>query len=357
MRPHVRIQVTLAAGLLALVLAAPAGASVVTATNACLYSFSNEYRNQLVTLGGSVGRRSAPPPARSPTLSGASISATLPPSLPQQGYALGIFAPGFNGDPLAGLDRDRRHQRRARNAGLHAQRHDLDDDRGRRRGRLRLRNPDRRHDPDPRLAVDRHRRRPGRLLAGRGPGRCRRCPSAPPTPSCRSPAASSSSRSWGPCASCWTARRARRRPRFRASPPAPPSRSRRSSPTPRSRRSSRPLPKFPPRSKPSVASTRAKIAGGRAPVVIACTKGRSSCTGRLTLKSAAPVRVGGRTRVLLLAPGVNYSVPPGQRRTLKVRISAGARTLLRARRTMPKARATLLPAAGLIVKRNLTVAR
>ncbi len=354
MRPHVRIQVTLAAGLLALVLAAPAGASVVTATNACLYSFSNEYRNQLVTLGGS-GSPVGAPAGTVATLSGASISATLPPSLPQQGYALGIFAPGFNAIPsqvwiaIAATNAEPATQVFTLNVTTSTT---IEVDGA---GAFVSGTPIVVTIPIPDSQW---------TVTGAGPVVFSQAAGGtlPPLPVGPSDAVVPVSGSivvkpqLGTLRfvlDCQTGTTASPFQSFTAGPAEPFATLESDSPL---APVVAPVLKIPPRSKPSVASTRAKIAGGRAPVVIACTKGRSSCTGRLTLKSAAPVRVGGRTRVLLLAPGVNYSVPPGQRRTLKVRISAGARTLLRARRTL-KARATLLPAAGLIVKRNLTVAR
>jgi hypothetical protein len=99
MRSHVRRNaLTLVAGIVAALAAVPAHAATVTTRNACLYSFNNEYRDQLVTLTGSGSPAGAPAGATA-TLSGASISAQLPVTLPQTGYALGIFSPGYNAIP------------------------------------------------------------------------------------------------------------------------------------------------------------------------------------------------------------------------------------------------------------------
>ena len=98
MGPHVRTRVAITAVLLGLAAAADGRAASITANNACLYSFNNEYRTQLVTLGG-TGSPALAPPGATATLSGASISATLPLGLPEQGYALGVFQPGFNAIP------------------------------------------------------------------------------------------------------------------------------------------------------------------------------------------------------------------------------------------------------------------
>ena len=75
-----------------------ANAGTVTATNACLYSINDEYRPQTVTLTG-VGSPAGAAPGSTATLSGASLSATLPTSLPEQGYNLGIFSEGYNAIP------------------------------------------------------------------------------------------------------------------------------------------------------------------------------------------------------------------------------------------------------------------
>ena len=100
---------------------------------------------------------------------------------------------------------------------------------------------------------------------------------------------------------------------------------------------------IPPRSKPSFASTKLKVRAGRADVAIACTKGASSCIGRVTLKSASAVRVGGRTRVLQVAPGVSYSVPPGQTQDAE---GQAQRRREEAARVAPHAEGPGHPAAG-----------
>jgi hypothetical protein len=95
MRTHALM---LVAGVVAALAAAPAHGATVTTKNACLYSFNGEYRDQLVTLTGSGSPAGAPAGAAA-TLSGGSVSAQLPVSLPQTGYALGIFSPGYNAIP------------------------------------------------------------------------------------------------------------------------------------------------------------------------------------------------------------------------------------------------------------------
>lgn len=98
MRPHVPMSAIVVVATVAGVLAGPAGARTVTTKNACLYSFNNEYRDQAVTLTGTGSPIGATAGATA-TLSGASVSAKLPVSLPRTGYELGIFRKGFNAIP------------------------------------------------------------------------------------------------------------------------------------------------------------------------------------------------------------------------------------------------------------------
>ena len=100
MRLHVRSWVAIAGGLLAVAVAvaAPAQAGSLTTTNACLYSVNGEYRDQAVKLSG-VGSPRDVAAGATATLSGASITAALPASLPKTGYDLGIFKAGLNQIP------------------------------------------------------------------------------------------------------------------------------------------------------------------------------------------------------------------------------------------------------------------
>ena len=166
MRLDVRTPVAIVGGLLALTFSTPAGAATVTTTNACLYSVNNEYRDQLVTLGGAGSPREAAAGA-TVTLSGTFISATLPPSLPKTGYDLGILKAGHNAIPsrvwvaIAAANATPETQVRE----LDGDR--VDDDQGRRGRQLPVGHADRRADPDPQHAVDRDRQRAGELLPGR----------------------------------------------------------------------------------------------------------------------------------------------------------------------------------------------
>ena len=98
MRRNARMHAITLAAIAGTLVAGTAHAATVTTTNACLYSINDEYRNQTVTLTG-VGSPAGAAPGTPATLSGASLSATLPPSLPEQGYNLGIFTEGYNAIP------------------------------------------------------------------------------------------------------------------------------------------------------------------------------------------------------------------------------------------------------------------
>ena len=98
MKPNVRMHAIALVAVAGALGAGTAQAGTVTTTNACLYSINDEYRNQTVTLTG-VGSPAGAPPGTPATLSGASLSATLPLSLPEQGYNLGIFSEGYNAIP------------------------------------------------------------------------------------------------------------------------------------------------------------------------------------------------------------------------------------------------------------------
>ena len=105
-----------------------------------------------------------------------------------------------------------------------------------------------------------------------------------------------------------------------------------------------------------VASTKLKRTGPRVAVVIACPAGAATCTGRLALRSVAPVRIGRRTRTLTVATGARYSVAAGAIRTVRLTLTRAAHTLLGTRCTL-RVRTTLTPSTGPAVTRDLTLHR
>jgi hypothetical protein len=352
MRPHVWTPLTIAVGLLAF--AASAHAGTVTATNACLYSFNNEYRNQLVTLTGSGSPVDAPAGTVA-TLSGASISAALPPSLPQTGYELGIFQPGVNLIPAQVWIAIA-----TANAEPATQVHELSvttsttiEVNG--AGGFVSGTPIVVTIPIPDTSW---------TVAGTGPVTFAQAPAGtlpnlpvgvgdqvvPVTGSivvkpklanlrfvldCQPGSTVAPFQSFTPAAAQPFATLEAAQPVAPAAPPPPPA--------------------APATAKPRVASTKLKLAGGRVGVAIACSGG-APCRGRVALRSAAPVRSGGRRRTLTVSPGAGYSVAAGRQRTVRLTLSRAARALMRTRRTL-RVRVTLTPASGPSVTRDLTLHR
>jgi hypothetical protein len=348
MRLDVRRPVALAAGALALIASAPAGAAVVTTTNACLYSVNNEYRDQLVTLGGAGSPREAAAGA-TVTLSGTYISATLPPSLPQTGYDLGIFKAGHNAIPsrvwiaIAAFGATPAVQ--VREVSVTAS----TTIKVAASGAFRSGTPIVVRIPIPNTTW---------TATGDGPAAFSQAGagSLPSLPvglndalvpvagsilvkprlanlrfvmDCQPGSTVAPFKSLTPAVAAPFAT-------LEADAPLPPA----TSAAPAAR----------------VASTKLKRTGARTAVVLSCPAGNTTCQGRIALRSVAPVRSGGRARILVVAPGASYRVAAGARKTLRLTLSRAARTLLGARRTL-RVRATLTPVAGKAVTRDLTLHR
>lgn len=349
LRPRVCVRATIASGLLALALCAPAGAGTRTTTNACLYSVNGEYRDQLVTLTG-VGSPSGAAVGAAATLSGASVSAALPPSLPKTGYDLGLFKAGQNLIPskvwLAIA---------AAGAAPATQVHELSVTASTTikvgaQGNfvsgtpivVKIPLPDTTWTVDGSAPVAFSQAGPGTLpslpvgvndtvvpVAGSivvkptlGSLRflmdCQPGSTAAPfktfTPAIATPFAGLEAD--GPVA------------------PASASAS----------------------AQPRIASTKLRLAGSRAAVVVACPAGGEACKGAIALRSRAPVRVGARSRILTVAPNATYDVAAGARRTVALKLGRAARAVMRTRRTL-RVRVTLTPASGAAITRDLTLQR
>jgi polyhydroxybutyrate depolymerase len=117
-------------------------------------------------------------------------------------------------------------------------------------------------------------------------------------------------------------------------------------------------PGAPPRegaSSPFVTIDRLSMSRGRARVRLTCRLAAPArCIGRLALTTAAKVRVGRRRRTLALG-GTTFSLDPGERRTLRIRLSRTARSVLRRKRTL-RVLATA-SSEGLRASRTLTLRR
>jgi polyhydroxybutyrate depolymerase len=103
---------------------------------------------------------------------------------------------------------------------------------------------------------------------------------------------------------------------------------------------------------------RLSVTGARVRVKVTCRRvGPARCTGRLALTSAAKVRVGKRRRTLALG-GTTFSLAAGESRTLRIRLSRTARSVLRKRRKLRvRATASSTQPDGLQASRTLTLRR
>lgn len=348
MRLDVRRHVALAAGALALIVPASAGAATVTTTNACLYSVNNEYRDQLVTLGGAGSPREAAAGA-TVTLSGTYLSATLPPSLPQTGYDLGIFKAGHNAIPsrvwIAIAAAHATPAVQVREVSVTAS----TTIKAAGSGAFVSGTPIVVRIPIPNTTWTATGDGPV-AFSQAGPG------SLPSLPvglndalvpvagsilvkpklanlrfvmDCQPGSTVAPFKSLTPAVAAPFAT-------LEADAPLPPA----TSAAPAAR----------------VVSTKLKRTGSRVAVLVTCPAGGTTCQGRIALRSVAPVRIGGRARILVVAPGASYRIAAGARKTVRLTLSRAARTLLRTRRTL-RVRATLTPASGKAVTRDLTLHR
>jgi hypothetical protein len=353
MTGHVRLGGAVVAGLVAIVVATPAQAGSVTTDNACLYSYNGEYRNQLVTLGG-TGSPNGATAGTVATLSGASVSAMLPPSLPEAGYGIGAFHAGVNPIPakvwVAIAASNATPAVQVRELSVTTSTTIADDSNGFVSGTpivVTIPIPDTTWTVNETGPVAFSQAGPGtlpslpigvndkvqpsigsivvkpdigfRFILDCQPGSTA-APFTSVTPGIASPFATLDAAA--------------------PVPPVPP-------PPP-------PVLVAPP--KPNIATTKLKVAGNRISVKITCPSGTLACGGKLHVRSVAPLKIGKSRRILLVAPVASYDVKAGGRKTLRLRLGSAARTLLRTRRSI-RVRVTLKPSSGRAVKRDVTLAR
>jgi len=344
------------ASMIAAVAADPAGAGTVTIPNACLYSFNAEYRNQQVTLSG-VGSPLGASPGTVVTLSGTSLSAQLPTALPEQGYELGVFQAGFNEVPakvwvaLAATNATPATQVRELSvtasttitvAGGPGSEFVSGTP-------IVVSIPI----PDTTWTVS----GAGQVtFAQAGPGTL---PGLPVGPSDKVQAVTGSivvKPQLGSLRFVLDCQPGVTEPPYKtftatgAAPfatlesqyvlPAPPP----------------PTPAAQPKPKLRVASTKLKRRDGRIAIAIACPPGTAPCKGRLSARTLSRVRIGRKRRYVKLIPTTSYTVAAGRQRTVRVKLSADARRLLRTRRSV-RVRVTLDPSRGANVARTLTLDR
>lgn len=348
MRLDARTPVALLGGLLALTLAPPAGAATRTTTNACLYSVNNEYRDQLVTLGGAGSPREAAAGA-TVTLSGTYISATLPPSLPKTGYDLGIFKAGHNAIPsrvwVAIAAAHATPEAQVREISVTAST-TIKVGAG---GNFLSGTPIVVRIPIPDTLWTATGDGPV-SFAQAAPGSLPRLPvglNDAVVPVAGSILVKPKLASLRFLMDCQPGSTAAPYKSFTPALAAPFATLEADGPLPAATAAAPAA---------SIASTKLKRIGSRVAVVIACPAGSAACRGRLALRSAAPVRLGGRSQTRAVALGASYNVSAGARGTVRLTLSRVAQTLLRSRPRL-RVRATLSPASGKAVKRDLTLHR
>jgi hypothetical protein len=118
-----------------------------------------------------------------------------------------------------------------------------------------------------------------------------------------------------------------------------------------------PPPPPPPAAGPGkIASTALSGRGGKLRVVITCAASTSSCSGKISLRSALKLRVGRKLKTVTIARDATYTVTAGKRKTLTLTLGSEARTLLK-RRSSLRVKVTLKPARGASSTRTLTLRR
>lgn len=334
-----------AVAVLAAAGAQSARGATVTTTNACLYSVENEYRDQAVTLTGTgspIGARAG----GVATLSGASLSARLPPSLPRTGYELGIFKAGYNAIPskvwiaLAATNAVPATQVRALTVTASTT--------------IRTNAKAAFISGTPIVVTIRLPNTTWTLVADgpvsfsqAGPGTLPPLPVGvgdrvvPVTGSIVVKPKLATLRFVLDCQPGTTA------PPYTSFTPAV-------APPFGFLDAAAPLP--PSALRLRVVSSALEQRAGRVGVAIACPPGAFACTGRASVRSLAKVRIGSASRVLPIAAARAYTIPAGARRTVQLALTSAARRVLRTRRTL-RVRVALAHAGGTDVTRILTLTR
>jgi hypothetical protein len=356
MRPHVRTYAIALFMLAAGLATSPAYAGTITQPNACFYSVNEEFRNQAVVLSG-VGSPVGAPAGTVATLSGASISAQLPPSLPMQGYEGGIFHSGYNEVPskvwIAIAASNATPATQVRELSVIAS--TTITVQGGEGSEFVSGTPIVVTIPIPDTTW---------TVAADGPVTFAQAPagSLPDLPvglddkviavkgsivvkpslgglrfvmDCQPGSTAAPNKVATPLAATPFAQ-------LEAAAPVPP-------PPP-------PPPPVKPAGKPRVASSKLKLVAGRVAITIACPAGTVACKGRVGVRSLAPLKLGSKRAILDLTASRAYVVPASRQRVFKIAITPAARRVMRARRSLGL-RVTLKPSAGANASRVLTLSR
>jgi hypothetical protein len=105
---------------------------------------------------------------------------------------------------------------------------------------------------------------------------------------------------------------------------------------------------------PSIRSTKLTASKGRVAVKLSCSKAATvKCTGKLTLRTAAKVKLGAK-RAVVTVGSASYSVSPGRSSTVRVKVGSKGRRLLHKVRSV-RVRISVTPTGGKATTRAVTL--
>jgi hypothetical protein len=110
-----------------------------------------------------------------------------------------------------------------------------------------------------------------------------------------------------------------------------------------------------PQPKPSLRSSRLSVSKNRIAVKLSCPKGGAACRGKLTLRTAAKVKLGSKRTVVSLG-SASYSVAAGRSSTLRVKLASKGRSLMRKHKSL-RVRVSVTPSGGKATTKTLTLRR
>lgn len=105
-----------------------------------------------------------------------------------------------------------------------------------------------------------------------------------------------------------------------------------------------------------VGSSRLSSAGTSTKLKLSCPAGTQPCSGTVTVRSAAKLKLGTRNRTVVLTRSATYTIAAGKSRTVTLRLSADGRAALKRYRTI-KAQVTLESTGGVTATRRLNLRR
>jgi len=105
-----------------------------------------------------------------------------------------------------------------------------------------------------------------------------------------------------------------------------------------------------------IVSTKLSGRGGTARVQLSCAGSKTSCAGTLSARSTTKQRIGKRSKIVTIAAPASYTMKAGAKRTVVLKLSRDARSVLSRRRSL-RVRITLKPKRGAVVSRTVSLTR